>query len=106
MTCRHGPGLVVCTGASGPWVPRKANCPWCCVKGETTPHLSREVFGGYCAPDMICAECGHRWNAEGRWWVDTPDEDRAANREMYRNCTEPPTDRTEEPNQTGYSRGA
>lgn len=81
MTCHFGPGIVICDGVTGDWTPTRAFCPWCCcMEGETVPAASREVYGGYCAPDMICGECGHRWS----WDMndprrDTPDEKREAN---------------------------
>jgi hypothetical protein len=45
-------------------------CPWCC--GDAFPealrvHAWRQVFSGYCAPDLVCGACGQ---------YHCPDEDR------------------------------
>lgn len=81
MTCRHGPGIVICDGITSDWRLTRAFCPWCCcMEGETVAAASREVYGGYCAPDLICGECGHYWNLEADDpFKNTPDERREKN---------------------------
>ena len=41
-----------------------ASCPWCCLGEDRTMHAFREVYGGWCAPDMICGTCGQKWTAD------------------------------------------
>lgn len=63
-----------------------ARCPWCCFEGDERPHAFREVYGGYCSPDMVCGHCGQQWTGDAdalrRMSEDERDEGIALVREM------------------------
>lgn len=42
----------------------EAWCPWCCFEGDLRVHAMRQVYSGWCAPDMICGTCGQKWTGD------------------------------------------
>ena len=62
----------------------KARCPWCCLGEDRTTHAFREVHGGYCAPDLMCGDCGQTWNADAECLRKLTEDKRDENVERVR----------------------
>ncbi len=41
-----------------------AACPWCCLGQAQTVHAYREVYGGWCSPDLVCGSCGQYYSED------------------------------------------
>lgn len=86
MTCRtlrEGDRIVGHVCGPGPYTHRvRARCPFCCLGRARTIHASREVFGGYCAPDLVCGRCGQEWSPDDARPRVVSQEQRAKNRAL------------------------
>ena len=56
-----------------------ARCPWCCLGNDESIHATRLVYGGYCAPDMLCGSCGQYWTADHDRLPKMSEDDRSKN---------------------------